>query len=292
MNSSPSYITENAYAKINLSLDVCGRRANGYHDVKMIMQSISLHDTLTLEAIESGIELEMDSAELTSESNSGKENIIVKAATAFFEATGIKKGVRVILSKRIPIAAGMAGGSTDAAAALRGLNRLYGTGLTNGELEKIGVTIGADVPFCIGGGTKLSEGIGEILTDIPAPERTEVVICKPNINVSTKEVYERFDSLENPFHPDVDGMRAAIEGKEYDKIPGLLGNSLEGVTKALHPVIGEIESYMEENGAVRAIMSGSGPTVFGIVPSKNCTSLVEKLKEKYPEFYVGAHYYG
>ncbi|MCQ2519706.1 MAG: 4-(cytidine 5'-diphospho)-2-C-methyl-D-erythritol kinase [Lachnospiraceae bacterium] len=285
-------VIEKAYAKINLSLDVCGKRPNGYHDVKMIMQSISLCDELSFEAIESGIELTMDNEELTAESNGGKENIIVKAAKAFFADTKINGGVRINLIKKIPIAAGMAGGSTDAAATLRGLNRLYKTYLDNKKLEKIGVTIGADVPFCIEGGTKLSEGIGEILTNIPSPEKTFVVICKPDINVSTKEVYEQFDALLNPFHPDVDSMRKALEERDYAKVPNLLGNSLEGVTKGIHPIIGEIEKYMEENGAVKAIMSGSGPTVFGLVEFEKMHKLSEVLKEKYPQFYVGEHYYG
>lgn len=285
-------IFEKAYAKINLSLDVCGRRPNGYHDVRMIMQSISLCDELSFEIADSGIELTMDNEELLEENADGKENIIVKAAKAFFADTKVNSGVRINLIKKIPIAAGMAGGSTDAAATLRGLNRLYKTNLDNKKLEEIGVTIGADVPFCIEGGTKLSEGIGEILTDISSPQRTYVVICKPDINVSTKEVYERFDSLSDPYHPDVDSMRKALEEKDYAKVPVLLGNSLEGVTKGLHPIIGEIERFMEENGATRAIMSGSGPTVFGLVEQDKAHMLSEKLKEKYPNFYVGEHYYG
>ncbi|MBO7334683.1 MAG: 4-(cytidine 5'-diphospho)-2-C-methyl-D-erythritol kinase [Lachnospiraceae bacterium] len=284
-------IKEKAYAKINLSLDVLGRRENGYHDVKMIMQSIDLHDELTLEKTDDGIVLLLDNAELKAEEESGKENIITKAAKAFFDRTKIKGGVKINLVKNIPIAAGMAGGSTDAAATLRGLNRLYETGLSTEELEKIGVLIGADVPFCIEGGTKLSEGIGEILTKLPSPSRTEIVICKPDINVSTKEVYERFDELKDPFHPDVDAMAEALKAGNAKSVAKLLGNSLEDVTKSLHPIIGEIEELMEENGATRAIMSGSGPTVYAIVAEDKKDGLVTLLKERYPAFYVKGHYY-
>ena len=285
-------ITEEAYAKINLSLDVVGKRPDGYHDVKMIMQTIDLHDTLTFEEADEGIFLFTDSDELNAESDSGKDNLIVKAAKAVFARMGEEKGVKITLTKRIPIAAGMAGGSTDAAAALRGINRLFEYGLSDMELEEIGVSIGADVPFCVTGGTRLSEGIGEILTPLPTPDKTSLVICKPPVNISTKDVYERFDALEESDHPDVDAMvRALLEG-EYEKIPDLCGNSLEKVTKGLYPRIGEIEKFFEDNGAIRAIMTGSGPTVFAIVEDADRERLEKLAKDRFPDCYVKGHFYG
>ncbi|MBP5623584.1 MAG: 4-(cytidine 5'-diphospho)-2-C-methyl-D-erythritol kinase, partial [Lachnospiraceae bacterium] len=221
-------ITEEAYAKINLSLDVSGRRDNGYHDVRMVMQSISLHDTLTFEKNDD-FTLATDNAELAKESDEGKENIILKACRVLSEYKGAFGGAKITLTKRIPIAAGMAGGSTDAAATLRGLNRLYDLGLSMQELETIAVKIGADVPFCVRGGTALSEGIGEILTKLKTPSETKIVIVKPDINVSTKDVYEAFDSLSDPFHPDVDAMVKAVNEDNTGAIVSNLGNSLEAV---------------------------------------------------------------
>lgn len=285
-------VTEEAYAKINLSLNVLGRRPDGYHEVSMIMQSIDLHDTLTFEKTEQGIILTTDSGELNAEADSGKENLIVRAAKTLFFREKESGGAKITLTKRIPIAAGMAGGSTDAAAALRGLNRLYGYGLSGRELKEIGVTLGADIPFCIEGGTQLSEGIGEILTKLPAPGHTALVICKPPVNISTKEVYERFDALEDPDHPDVATMRAAIEAGEFSKIPSLCGNSLETVTRKLYPRISEIEDFFMEKGAVKAMMSGSGPTVFAIVKDEDQDRLVELARKEYPDCYVKGHFYG
>ena len=284
-------IKEEAYAKINLSLDVSGRRDNGYHDVRMVMQSISLHDTLTFEKNDA-FTLATDNAELAKESDEGKENIILKACRVLTEYKGAFGGAKITLTKRIPIAAGMAGGSTDAAATLRGLNRLYDLGLSMQELETIAVKIGADVPFCVRGGTALSEGIGEILTKLKTPSETKIVIVKPDINVSTKNVYEAFDSLSDPFHPDVDAMVKAVNEDNTGAIVSNLGNSLEAVTKGLHPVIGEIEEFMLENGARGALMSGSGPTVFAITDDINVTALEAKLKQKYPAYYVKGHFYG
>lgn len=285
-------ITEQAHAKINLSLDVLGRRPNGYHDVCMIMQSIDLHDTLTFEKTKTGINLITDSGELNAESAEGKDNLIVKAAKALFLKMNEKQGVNISLTKRIPIAAGMAGGSTDAAATLRGLNRLFEYGLSHKELEEIGVTLGADIPFCISGGTKLSEGIGEVLTDLPSPSHTALVICKPPVNISTKDVYEQFDALEKPEHPDVYKMVEVIKAGENEKIPSLMGNSLEKVTKNLYPRIGEIEKIFENNGAIKAMMSGSGPTVFAIVPKEKQSEIEKLAMAQFPDCYVKGHYYG
>ena len=282
----------NSHAKINLSLAVTGRRESGYHDVRMVMQSVSLHDTLTFEKKDEGFELVTDNDELDSEAAGGKENIIIKACRVLTEHVGEFGGAKITLTKRIPIAAGMAGGSTDAAAALRGLNNLYGLGLSLKELETLAVKIGADVPFCVQGGTALSEGIGEILTPLNTPSKTDIVIVKPDINVSTKDVYTEFDSLKDPFIPDVDAMVKAVTGDDIDAVVNNLGNSLEAVTKSLHPVIGEIEECMLKLGARGALMSGSGPTVFAIVDAGKSTEIENRLKQKYPAYYVKGHFYG
>lgn len=280
-------IKETAYAKVNLSLDVTGLRPNGYHDVKMVMQTVGICDELSFEKAENGIFLTTNSDRLNEESQGGMDNIIVKAARAIFDYAGKEYGVKITLDKHIPIAAGMAGGSTDAAATLRGLNRLFDLGLSMDTLREIAVTIGADVPFCVEGGSMLSEGIGEILTPLTPAKDLNLLICKPDIFVSTKEVYTRFDALTDIDHPDVDGMVDALNTKDYDKIPGLLGNVLELVTANLYPVISDIEKVMIDNGAVNSIMSGSGPTVFGIFKdSASCQKAEAALKEIYPDYFV------
>lgn len=285
-------IVEEAYAKINLSLDVVGKREDGYHLVKMIMQSIDLHDTLELEKTETGIKLYTDSDVLNDEAADGKDNLIVKAARTIMTYAGITSGVSVRLTKRIPIAAGMAGGSSDAAATLRGINRLYGLNLTTDELCDMAVKLGADVPFCIEGGTSLCEGIGEILSRLPTPERTSLVIVKPDIAVSTPVVYKGFDALENPFHPDVEGQLNALKAGDGKRVMELCGNALEQVTVSMHPVITEIEKLLTELGAIKAVMSGSGPTVFAFARKEDVENIVEGVKKVYPGFYVKGHFYG
>ena len=268
------HIELKAYAKINLSLDVTGRRDNGYHDVRMIMQSINLYDEITVDRIrhkapesvdisdEDGfrIIIETDSSEIPD----NEDNLVYKAAKLLIDECGIKDGVRIILKKNIPVAAGMAGGSTDAAAVLKGMNSLFELGLPQERLCELGVKIGADVPYCIAGGTALSEGIGEILTPLcPMPECT-LLIAKPDISVSTGYVYTAFDSLKEKQHPNVDAMILAIDHGDIIEISKLLGNSLEGVTQEEYPVIKEIKQIMLGNKALGALMSGSGPTVFGL----------------------------
>ncbi|MCR5501177.1 MAG: 4-(cytidine 5'-diphospho)-2-C-methyl-D-erythritol kinase [Acetatifactor sp.] len=253
-------ITLNAYAKINLSLDVVGRLANGYHEVRMIMQTVGIHDTLTFEKTEGGIVLSSDAGELPL----GEDNLIYKAAKLVRETYGISGGVKVHLEKRIPVAAGMAGGSTDAAATLKAMNLLYDLGLSEEDLCWLGVKLGADVPYCIMGGTALSEGIGEVLTKLAPMPECVLLVAKPDINVSTKEVYQALDSQSVPWHPDVDGMRQAIEEGRLEGIYSRLGNVLETVTVAKHPIVSEIKQEMLGNGALGSLMSGSGPSVFGI----------------------------
>lgn len=253
-------ITLNAYAKINLSLDVVGRLANGYHEVRMIMQTVGIHDTLKFEKTEGEIVLSSDAGELPL----GEDNLIYKAAKLVRETYGISGGVKVHLEKRIPVAAGMAGGSTDAAATLKAMNLLYDLRLSEEDLCGLGVKLGADVPYCIMGGTALSEGIGEVLTKLAPMPECVLLVAKPDINVSTKEVYQALDSQSVPWHPDVDGMRQAIEEGRLEGIYSRLGNVLETVTVAKHPIVSEIKQEMLENGALGSLMSGSGPSVFGI----------------------------
>lgn len=256
---------QRAYAKINLGLDVLRRRPDGYHEVKMVMQTVDIYDDLFLEKTEKpGVELQIEGSELTA----GKDNLICRAAELFMEEKGIAGGVKIRLVKRIPIAAGMAGGSSDAAAALRGMNELWETGCSVQELQKLGVRLGADIPYCVAGGTMLSEGIGEILTPLPAPPECVLLIAKPEISVSTKFVYENLHADTLKSHPDIDGMVEAIRRGQLEGITERMGNVLETVTTKTYPVIEEIKTVMKEKGAENALMSGSGPTVFGIFGRK------------------------
>ena len=249
-----------AYAKINLGLDVVRRLENGYHEVKMIMQTVNLYDELTLKRTTAGIRLTSDSGELPLDEN----NLIYKAARLMQEHYGIAEGVSVKLKKNIPIAAGMAGGSTDAAATMLAMKELFGLETSKAELMKLGVKIGADVPYCILVGTALAEGIGEKLTPLPKAPECHLLVAKPDINVSTKYVYEHLDAAGVTKHPDIDGMVNAIERGSLQGIIERLGNVLETVTISAYPVISVIKDRMKELGAQGSLMSGSGPTVFGI----------------------------
>lgn len=249
-----------AYAKINLGLDVIGRLENGYHVVKMVMQSVGIYDVLTLKKIESGIVVTTDNGELPTDDN----NLIYKAARLMRETYGITEGVSIHLEKNIPIAAGMAGGSTDAAGTFLGMNELFEIGASLQQLQELGVKVGADVPYCIMGGTALAEGIGEILSPLPAPPQCHLVVAKPDINVSTKYVYEHLDAEGVENHPDIDGMTEALEQGDLQGIVSRLGNVLETVTVKKHTIIHSIKECMLEQGAAGSLMSGSGPTVFGI----------------------------
>lgn len=269
--------TQRAYAKINIGLDVLRRRADGYHEVKMIMQTVDIYDELVLERRkEPGIELRMDNSELPS----GGDNLICRAADLLFREKKITEGVNISLTKRIPIAAGMAGGSADAAAALRGLNELFDMGYSMKELQALGVGLGADIPYCLAGGTMLSEGIGEILTPLPAPPAAHLVIAKPDINVSTAFVYGNLHADRLAWHPDIDGMIAALQKGDLDGITGRLGNVLETVTVKAHPVIEQIKELLRKQGAENALMSGSGPTVFGIFKEKETAARAAEAVER------------
>lgn len=258
-------IIRKAYAKINIGLDVLRRREDGYHEVRMIMQTVNICDDLILEkTVQPGISIVTDHEELPVDQN----NLIYKAADLLMREMGITDGVKITLTKRIPIAAGMAGGSSDAAAAMRGLNQLFSMGYSTEELQKLGVRLGADIPYCIVGGTMLSEGIGEILTPLPAPPACCLVVAKPDINVSTRFVYENLHADTLTCHPDIDGMIEAICAGDLQGVSDRLGNVLETVTVREYPVIEEIKGLMRREGAMNALMSGSGPTVFGIYTDK------------------------
>lgn len=250
-----------AYAKVNIGLDVVRRLENGYHQVKMIMQTISLYDTLFLEVCEEkGIFLTTDKEEL----GKSEDNLVYKAAKLLMDNCQIEKGICIHLEKRIPIAAGMAGGSTDAAAVLRGMNQLFNLGLSKQELMEYGVKLGADVPYCIVGGTYLAEGIGEVLTPISVMPECFMLIAKPSIGVSTKWVYENLHANELKEHPDIDGMLMQMKAGNLIGLAEKMDNVLEKVTIEKYPMIQNIKEKMEQSGALKAMMSGSGPTVFGI----------------------------
>lgn len=253
-----------AYAKINLGLDVIKKLPNGYHQVKMVMQAIDLWDELTLEKAENGIVLTTDTGELPTDEN----NLIYKAAKLMQETYSLKEGVKIHLQKNIPIAAGMAGGSTDAAAAIKGINRLFDLGLPDSELMRVSVAVGADVPFCILGGTALAEGIGEKLTPLSPAPFCYVLVAKPDISVSTKYVYEHLDSAGIQKHPDIDGMVTAIGEGSLQGILDRMENVLESVTIPAYPIIASIKQKMLKLGAAGSLMSGSGPTVFGVFTEK------------------------
>ena len=254
-------ITQKAYAKINIGLDVLRRREDGYHEVRMIMQTVDICDNLILErTAKSGILILTDKEELPV----NQDNLIYKAADLLMKEKNITEGVSITLTKRIPIAAGMAGGSSDAAATMRGLNQLFELGYSTEELQKLGVRLGADIPYCIVGGTMLSEGIGEILNPLPTPPACHLVVAKPDINVSTKFVYENLHADSLTYHPDIDGMIEALRTGNLQGITDRLGNVLETVTVREYPIIEEIKELMRQEAAANALMSGSGPTVFGI----------------------------
>ena len=266
-----------AMAKINLGLDVVRRREDGYHEVRMIMQTVNLYDKLVITVSEEpGIRLTTNLGFLPV----NEDNLIYKAARLLMDEYDIKKGVDIQLQKFIPVAAGMAGGSTDAAATLIGMNRLYRLNLSRQQLMDYGVKLGADVPYCIVGGTALSEGIGEILTPLPDVPKGYVLVAKPGINVSTRFVYTNLKLNEVTEHPDIDAQIEAIKEQDFRKMAGLMGNVLETVTIPAHPIIQEIKDFMMTEGAVNAMMSGSGPTVFGLFEDKQ---LAEKACEKLRE---------
>ena len=266
-----------AYAKINLGLDVVRKRDDGYHEVRMIMQTIKLYDKLTFRL------LEEDTIRI--KTNLGflpvnEDNLVYRAVRLLKDTYGVRQGMEIDLFKCIPVAAGMAGGSTDCAAALVGASRLFQLHLSKEKLMELGVKLGADVPYCILRGTALSEGIGEKLTSLPPIPDCHIVVAKPPISVSTKFVYEHLDANGIEKHPDIDGMIRAIEEGSLSGIAERMENVLETVTIPEYPVIDKIKDCMRQQGAMNALMSGSGPTVFGIFEKEEDALRTKELIRK------------
>ena len=256
-----------ALAKINIGLDVLRRREDGYHDVKMIMQTVGIYDQICLNREKTpGIRVKTNLFYLPDNEN----NLVYKAAKLLMDDFSIEDGVSIDLNKYIPVAAGMAGGSSDAASVLYGMNKMFSLGLSQDELMRRGVKIGADVPYCIMRGTALAEGIGEILTPLPPMPACFVLVAKPGISVSTKFVYENLhaNDLRPEQHPDIDAAIAGIRAGDLKATAQAMGNVLELVTAREYPVIEEIKNFMKKRGALNAMMSGSGPTVFGLFENK------------------------
>ena len=253
-----------AYGKINIGLDVIRKREDGYHDLDMIMQTVGVYDDVIISR-EDGtqtyeIEVSTDADILPND----KGNLAFMAAKVLMEAYDIKSKVKIHINKRIPIAGGMAGGSADCAAVLRGVNKLFQLGLTDEHLQEYGVKLGADVPYCIVGGTKRAQGIGEILTDLPTPPKCYVIIAKPDAFVSTKFVYSHIRPAQIENHPDIDGIIESIKAGDLYGMCEKIANVMEDVTIPEYPIIQKVKDILKSNGAVNALMSGSGPTVFGI----------------------------
>ncbi len=295
---SDNMVKIKAPAKVNLTLDVVGRRPDGYHDLRTVMQTIDIYDEVRVLRVlpreadgyfsadeKDGIRVRMNK-ELPDEILP-EENIAYKAALLMKKKFGIGCGFDIYIEKNIPAAAGLAGGSADCAAALEGINRLCGLSLTNDELSGIGAALGADVPFCVKKGTMLSEGIGEILTPLPPLPPMWILLIKPDVSVSTAKVYARLDMESVSPRPDTDGMVEAIKKGNLSGIARRVSNVLETVTIPKYPIIGELKAFLKENGAMSAIMSGSGPTTYGIFANeKEAMAASEKAKKKYAGFDV------
>ncbi|MFD1773635.1 MULTISPECIES: 4-(cytidine 5'-diphospho)-2-C-methyl-D-erythritol kinase [Paenibacillus] len=259
-------VYEKAPAKINLMLDVLHKRPDGFHEVEMIMTMVDLADRLELS------ELRRDTIIISSQAGYiplDEKNLAFQAAKLLKERCGVERGVHIHLDKKIPVAAGLAGGSSDAAAALRGLNRLWRLGLSSEELQELGAELGSDVPFCVTGGTALATGRGEKLTPIASMPQCWVVLAKPPINVSTAEVYGKLRASGITAHPSSRLMREAVEAGDFHAVCARLGNVLEEVTLKLHPEVQQLKEAMIRLGADGVLMSGSGPTVFGLVSKQS-----------------------
>lgn len=255
-------VFEKAPAKINLSLDVLRKREDGYHEVEMVMTMVDLADRLDMQ------ELSRDTIIISSQAGYiplDEKNLAFQAARLIKDRYDVRKGVYIHLDKKIPVAAGLAGGSSDAAATLRGLNRLWRLGIPTEELMELGAELGSDVPFCVTGGTAVARGRGEKLEPIPAPAPCWVILAKPPLNVSTSEVYGKLRANQIERHPSVPDMIEAVRTKDFARMCGSLGNVLEEITLTLYPEVRQLKTCMEKLGTDGVLMSGSGPTVFGLV---------------------------
>ncbi|MCI8955492.1 MAG: 4-(cytidine 5'-diphospho)-2-C-methyl-D-erythritol kinase [Eubacterium sp.] len=267
-----------AYGKINLGLDVIRKRSDGYHDLDMVMQMVDVYDDVILTRIEgTEIIVRTDTAVLSN----GKDNLAYMAAKMLMDEFAIAQGLEITIKKRIPIAGGMAGGSSDCAATLTGVNQMFGLGLSKEELMERGVRLGADVPYCILGGTAIARGIGEILTPLPTPPKCHVIIAKPPVSVSTAFVYGNIKPDKIEKRPDIEAMVSAIKAQDLYKLAESLYNVMEDITVPEYPIIQEIKTVMLGGGALNSIMSGSGPTVFGLYDDiEKAERTVELLKAK------------
>lgn len=270
-----SYIVK-APAKINIGLDVIRKRPDGYHDLKMIMQTITLFDILEFELTD---EKESSMVCTSPELPVNEDNLVIKAVNLMKERYNITENVKVKLTKNIPVAAGMAGGSTDAAACFTALNDIFNIGADKKELMELSVQLGADIPYCIMQGTALAEGIGDILTGLAAFEEAVILIAKPPVDVSTGYVYKNL-KIDKADHPDIDGVIRALESKDYAEMSKCIGNILESVTIPAFPVIDKIKKVMLDNNACISLMSGSGPTVFGLFSDENTAKAAEAACKK------------
>lgn len=273
-----------AYAKINLGLDVVGRRGDGYHLVDMIMQTVGIYDTLvfrsTGRALDAKVKLSISGSALSP----GEDNLIIRAARIMQARYDIREGIDIELIKRIPVAAGMAGGSTDAAATFLALRDMFARDVTDEELQEAALPLGADIPYCIAGGTQRAEGIGERLTRLrPAPD-CRLILVKPGIDVPTAWVYRTLDELADFSHPDIPAQIKALEAGDVRRMMELSGNVLETVTAERFEVIGRLERFFEERGAVRAVMTGSGPTVFAVFTEESTAEAAFGALCAHPEF--------
>lgn len=276
-------ISTRSYAKINITLDVLGKLDNGYHDIKSVMQTISLFDVITVYKTKEGIEISSNIPYLPLDS----KNICYRAAEEFFKYTGIKSGINIDIAKRIPIGSGLGGGSSNASAVLKAMNELFSAGLSLKELCEIGASLGSDIPFCIFGGTRLVEGIGEKISSLPRIKKCSVLIVKPPFFVSTKTIYEKIDSKKRLSHPNHKLVLKSLAERDLHMMAKGMGNVLESVTITENPIIEEMKHELIEKGAICSQMSGSGPTVFGIFEDNEKASIArQQLWEKYRTVYL------
>ncbi|CUO53067.1 4-(cytidine 5'-diphospho)-2-C-methyl-D-erythritol kinase [Clostridium sp. NSJ-49] len=272
-----------AYAKVNISLDIVGKRDDGYHLLRMIMQNIDLYDEIIVEKNNKDIIIECNKNYVPTDSR----NLAYKAAIAFKERYNIAEGVKIKIFKNIPVSAGLAGGSTDAATVLKIMNKLFEVNASDEELMELGLKLGADVPYCIKGGTALCEGIGEIITPLNPFKNKIIVLVKPSFGVSTKEVYKNFNMEKVKKHPETEELIKAMDEDNLRYVAYNMKNLLENVTLKKHKVLIDLKEEMNKYGAINSMMSGSGPTVFAffddMLKAQKC---FEKMKEKYNEVFL------
>lgn len=272
-----------AYAKINISLDVMGKREDGYHDLRMIMQTIDLYDVISVKQICYGIKVICNKPEVPTD----KSNLVYKAAELFIDTYGIEGGVEINIEKNIPIAAGLAGGSTNAAAVLKVMRDIYKPEIEDKDLMKLGVKIGADVPYCIVGGTALCEGIGEKITEVKPFTNHILLLVKPSFGVSTKEVYQNLQVDKIEEHPDTEYLIKCIKEDNLLEVAKNMKNVLENVTLKKYSILKHIKEEIAKMGAVGTLMSGSGPTVLAFFEDMLKAQICyDKIKKEYHEVFL------